>query len=51
MFVEADRFVIVAVEQTLAMQTRLVDQAREVDVASETLVRTARTQFFHQLQA
>src|SRR6184192_2218208 len=41
MLVEADGLVIVTVEQSLAMQLRLVDQAREMNVAAEFFVRSA----------
>src|SRR5712664_1417322 len=47
MFVEADRFVVVAVEEPFAMQLGLVDQAREMHVAAELFVRTARMQSSH----
>ena len=44
MFVETDGLVVVAVEQTFAMQLRLVDQARQMNVSAELFVRTARMQ-------
>ena len=44
MFVESDRLVIVAVEQTAAMQARLVDQSRQMDVTAQPLVGTPRKQ-------
>src|SRR2546423_1348411 len=47
MFVEADRLVVVTVEQSFAMQLCLVDQARELNVAAELFVRTARMQSTH----
>src|SRR6266571_2369055 len=47
MFVEADRLVVVTIEQSFAMKLCLVDQAREVDVAAELFVRTARMQSSH----
>src|SRR5205814_3324528 len=34
MFVESDRFVVIAVKQPLAMQTGLVDQARQMNIAA-----------------
>src|SRR5436305_2823731 len=47
MFVETDGFVIVAVEQTFAVEPRLVDQPRQMNVAAEFFVRTARMQSAH----
>src|SRR6476661_8852702 len=47
MFIEADRLVVIAVEKSFAMEFRLVDQAREMNVAAEFLVRTARMQSSH----
>src|SRR5713226_7068643 len=47
MFVKADRLVVVAIEESLAMQLGLVDQAREMNIAAELLVRTARMQSSH----
>src|SRR6267143_4937501 len=47
MFVEADRLVVVTVEQSFALQPGLVDQAREMNVAAELFVRTARVQSSH----
>src|ERR1700736_2454924 len=46
-FIEADRLVVVTVEQPLAMQFRLVDQTRQMHITAELLVRTARMQPFH----
>src|SRR5439155_5358870 len=48
MFVEADRFVVIAVKQPFAMQTGLVDQTRQVNIAAELLVGTARSQLLHE---
>src|SRR5437660_11207195 len=48
MFVEADRFVVIAVKQPFAMQARLVDQARQMNIATKFLVRTARPQLLHE---
>src|SRR3954468_6886694 len=42
MLVEADRLIIVAVQQAFAMQPGLVDQPREMDIAPELFVRTPR---------
>ncbi len=47
MFIEPDGFVIVAVEQSLAMKPGLVDQSRQMDVAAQSIVRTAWKQFLH----
>src|SRR5437879_10577469 len=47
MFVEADGFIIVTVEEALAMQLGLVDQTGEMNVAAELFVRTARMQSSH----
>src|SRR5260370_13904322 len=47
MFVEPDRFVVVTIKQSLAMQLGLVDQTREMNVAAEFFVRTARMQSWH----
>src|SRR5207302_8038539 len=48
MFVEADGFVVIAVKQPFAMQTGLVDQTRQMNIAAELLVGTARSQFLHE---
>src|SRR5437899_2621748 len=48
MFVEADRFVVIAVKQPFAMQTSLVDQTRQMNIAAELLVGTARSQLLHE---
>src|SRR5438445_4314897 len=48
MFVEADRFVVIAVKQPFAMQTGLVDQTRQMNIATEFLVGTARSQLLHE---
>src|SRR5262249_43329715 len=42
MLVKTDRLVVVAMKQTLTMQPSLIDQACEVDVTSEPLIRTPR---------
>src|SRR5215468_10414806 len=42
------RFVVVAVEQALAVKPRLVDQTRQMDVTAEFLVRTAWMQSSHE---
>src|SRR5438477_13163772 len=47
MLVEADGFIIVTVEEALAMQLGLVDQTGEMNVAAELFVRTARMQSSH----
>src|ERR1700730_11611108 len=47
MFVEADGLVVITIEKPFAMQLRLVDQTREMNVAAEFLVRTARMQSSH----
>src|SRR6516164_4783876 len=47
MFIEPNGLVIVAVEKSLPVQLRLVDQAREMNVAAELFVRTARMQSSH----
>ena len=47
MLVEADGLVVVAVEQAFAMQLGLVDQTREMNVAAEFFVWTARMQSSH----
>src|SRR5205085_1355003 len=44
MFVEADGFVVISVKQPFAMQTGLVDQTRQMNVATKFLVGTARPQ-------
>ena len=48
MFVEANGFVVIAVKQPFAMQTGLVDQTRQMNIATKFLVRTARSQFLHE---
>ena len=48
MFIEANRLVVVTIEQAFAMELRLVDQAREMNVAAEFFVRTARVQSSHE---
>src|SRR5437870_7139153 len=48
MFIEPDCFVIVTVEQTFAMEPGFVDQTREMNVAAELFVRTARMQSSHE---
>src|SRR5207248_10055063 len=48
MFVEPDGFVVVTVEQTLAMQPRLIDQARQMHIAAKFFVRTAGAQLLHE---
>src|ERR1043166_4944415 len=45
MLVEADGFVVVSVEKSLAMEARFVDQAREMNVTAELLVWTTRMGF------
>src|ERR1051326_3242068 len=47
MFVETNGFVVVTVEQSLAVQTSLIDQARQMHISAELLVRTARSQLLH----
>ncbi len=51
MFVEADGFVIVAVEQSFAMQLRFIDQARQMHVTAESIIRTAWQQLLHSARA
>src|SRR2546423_11195026 len=48
MLVEADGFVVIAVKQPFAMQTGLVDQTRQMNIAAELLVGTARSQLLHE---
>src|SRR5207248_11312773 len=48
MFIEANGFVVIAVKQPFAMQTGLVDQTRQMNIATKFLVRTARSQFLHE---
>src|SRR5438477_9688395 len=48
MFVEADRFVVIAVKQPFAMQTGLIDQTRQMNITTEFLVGTARSQLLHE---
>src|SRR5256885_1369695 len=48
MFIEPDGFIIVPVEQAFAMQLRLINQTREMNVAAEFFVRTARMQSSHE---
>src|SRR5436309_7003896 len=48
MFVEANSLVVVAIEQTFAMEPRLIDQARQMNIAAELFVRTARSQLLHE---
>jgi hypothetical protein len=47
-FVEADGFVVISVKQPFAMQTGLVDQTRQMNVATKFLVGTARSQLLHE---
>src|SRR5438552_3581969 len=51
MFVEANCFVIVAVEQALPVQLSFIDQTRQMHVTAELRVRAARMQFLHQREA
>src|SRR2546430_12499647 len=48
MLVEAYGFVFIAVKQPFAMQTGLVDQTRQMNIAAELLVGTARSQLLHE---
>src|SRR2546430_12741889 len=48
MFVEANGFVVVTIKQPFAMETRLVDQTRQMNIAAELLVGTARSQLLHE---
>ena len=50
MFVKPDGLVVVSSKQSFAMETRLVDQSRQMDVSAEPLIRTARKQFLHRPQ-
>ncbi len=47
MLVESDGLIVVAVEQSFPMQPGFVDQARQMHVAAEFLVRTAWMQSLH----
>src|SRR2546430_593694 len=47
MFVESNGLVVVTIEQPFAMELRFIDQAREMNVAAEFFVRTARMQSSH----
>src|ERR1044072_5381361 len=49
MLVEANSFVIVAVEQAFSMELCLVDQARQMDIAAKFFVRTAGMQSSHEM--
>ena len=42
MLVESDRFVVVPVQQTFAMKLGLVDETRQMDVATQLQIRTPR---------
>jgi len=48
MFVESNRLVVVAVEQTFAMQPGFVDQTRQMNIAAKFFVGTARSQLLHE---
>src|SRR5947208_9311336 len=48
MLVEPDGFVVVTVEQAFAVQSRLVNQTRQMDITAEFLVRTAWMQSSHE---
>src|SRR5437899_12566835 len=48
MFVEANGFIVITVKQSFAMQTGLVDQARQMNIATKFLVGTARSQLLHE---
>src|SRR5437763_7454678 len=47
MFVESNRLVVITIEQSFAMEFRLIDQAWKMNVAAEFFVRTARMQSSH----
>ena len=47
MFVEPDGFIVVAVEQALAVKPGFVDQTRQMHIAAKFLVRTAWMQSLH----
>src|SRR5436309_7452801 len=48
MLVEPHGFVVVTVEQAFAVQPRLVNQTRQMDITAEFLVRTAWMQSSHE---
>src|ERR1700745_1231561 len=48
MLVEPDSFVVVTVQQAFAVQPRLVNQTRQMNVTAEFLVRTAWMQSSHE---
>jgi hypothetical protein len=47
MLIEANGFIVVAVKQSFAMQSGLVDQTRQMHIAAEFLIGTARMQPCH----
>ena len=47
MLIEANGFIVVAVEQSFAMQSGLVDQTGQMHIATEFLIGTARMQSSH----
>ena len=47
MFIEADGFVVVTIEQSFPMQSGLIDQTRQMHVTAKFLVRTAWMQSLH----
>src|SRR5436305_7915052 len=47
MFFRSNRFVVITIEQSFAMELRLIDQAWKMNVAAEFFVRTARMQSSH----
>jgi hypothetical protein len=51
MFVEADGLIVIAVEQTLLLQSRLIDQARKMNIVAQFLVWAARMPFSHRCRA
>src|SRR5207302_1978579 len=48
MFVETNGFIVITVKQAFAVQTGLVDQARQMNIATEFLLRTERWQLLHE---
>ncbi len=44
MLVEADRLVVIPVQQSLAMELRLINEARQMDVTAKAVIRTAGEQ-------
>src|SRR5438067_3526227 len=51
MLVESHGFVVITVEQAFAVQPRLVNQTRQMDITAEFLVRTAWMQSSHEARS